>query len=189
MMPPNVSPQSQALAARLEVNQYVLDSNAVENKMLRSKYAEDVRQWVWNKEQHKVGMKLGPIPVPPASWIAVPHINTPVEDLYNASYPGMPPRIDDSQIGPPVAEQFVEFVAAPPPPPGTIVHVGPFLRTENRVMGGIVTAVSLFGCFPDDNMPAGFPVPYAYNGQMILVHKVVNATPWGVAQWYEGVAS
>lgn len=163
------SPQSQAIDGRNEVIQDVLNSNLTENKMLASEYAEAVRQWVANKQQVVAGTVLPPIPVPSKSWIYVPHVYTPAESLYDASYPGIAPLIDDVQTGPPVAGQYVEPAAPSAPTPGTVVHVGPYERNGE------------FGCMPDDNMPAGY-VTRAPDGTW--VKKVLLPTPFGTTAMY-----
>jgi hypothetical protein len=172
------SPQSQAIDGRAVVNNDVLNWVAYADKRLTSQYDEAVRQWVANKQQLPAGAKLPPIPVPPTSWIVVPHAYTAQEKLYDASYPGIAPLIDDSQTGPPVEPQYVEPTAPPKPASGTVVNIGPFLRTE--VQNGKM--VSLYAALPDDNMPAGFLMP-GPGGQFL--RKFVNATPWGTAQWYQ----
>lgn len=167
------SPQSQAIDGRNEVIQDVLNSNLTENKMLASRYAEDVRQWVSNKQQQAAGTALPPIPVPPKSWIFVPHTDTPTEALYDASYPGIAPLIDDVQTGPPVAAQYVEPVAPTANAAGTVVHVGPYERDGE------------YGCMPDDNMPAGY-VTRAADGTW--VKKVMLPTPFGTTALYTSKA-
>jgi hypothetical protein len=163
------SPMSQAIDARAVLNNDVLSWIAIANKRLADQYAESVRQWVANKQQVKAGTALPPIPVPPASWVAIPHAYTPSERFYDAGYPGIAPRIDDVQSGPPVAPQYVEPTAPVAPIQGTVVHVGSYLRDGE------------YACMPDDTMPAGF-VTRAADGTW--VKKVLLATPWGTAAIY-----
>lgn len=183
----DVSIISQAMDARHEVIQDIINSNATENKMLASQYKESVLQWIVNKQQVKVGTPLPPIPVPQASWITVPHVYTDTEKLYDAAFPGIAPLVDDSQTGPPVALQYVEPTTPPPPPPGTVSKVGAFQREDSRFMNGVWTDVYVFTAPAEDNMMAGSSIPYFYEGKSMVLHKVKAATPWGMAQWYEGV--
>ncbi len=164
------SPLQQATDSRAVAISDVTNYIAAANAMLKSGYAQKVFQWVVNDQQQTVGVPRPPIPVPPASWITVPHIDTAEEALWDAQYPGLPPMVEASQTGPPVAAQYVHPGAAPPPVPGTIVHVGGYLRDGE------------YAALPDDNMPAGY-VTRAPDGA--FVHKVVHPTPWGTAQWYQ----
>ncbi|HET9319069.1 MAG TPA: hypothetical protein VFO27_04815 [Bryobacteraceae bacterium] len=175
-----VSPQSQAISGRTVRNNDVLNYISAANAALKSQYAEQVNQWIVNKQQQKVGTPLGPIPAPAASWIAVPHAYTPAEKLYDAAFPGIAPMIDDSETGPPVAPQYVEPTAPAKPAPGTVIDVGPFARTETQ-NGKLV---NLYLAMPDDNMPAGFIFP-GPGGAML--QKYVNSTPFGTAQWYQSL--
>lgn len=167
-----VTPQSLALSARQGLNDSILKQISAQNTRLAAYYAEAVNQWVSNKQQQKAGTPLPPIPAPPASWIAVPHVYTAAEKIYDARFPGIAPMIDDVQSGPPVAPQYVEPKAPPVPTPGTIVHVGQFLRDGQ------------YAAFPDDNMLAGY-LTVAPDGT--LVRKVTVSTPFGVAQYYQSV--
>jgi hypothetical protein len=89
--------------------------------------------------------------------------------LYDQSYPGIQPLIDDSQTGPPVAPQYVVPPPVVIPTSGTIVHVG-------QALGG-----GQYASMPDDNMPASY-ITRAPDGT--IVRKVIQYTPFGAAQWY-----
>jgi hypothetical protein len=163
------SPQAQALAARQGLNDSILHQIASMNAQLIARYNEATFQWQQNKNQQKVGTALTPIPVPPASYVPVRHVNTAREALYDAMFPGLPQMIDDVQNGPPVAPQYVEPQAPVAPPPGTILHIGQALLNGE------------WAAMPDDNMPVNY-LTKAPDGS--LVRKVVKATPWGTAAWY-----
>jgi hypothetical protein len=89
--------------------------------------------------------------------------------LYDQSYPGIQPLIDDSQTGPPVAPQYVVPTAPVTPAAGTVVHVG-------QALGG-----GQYASMPDDNMPASY-ITRAPDGT--IVRKVIQSTPFGSASWY-----
>lgn len=179
-----VTPTSEAISAREELLGDISQDNSQRNKTLAAIYAEAVRQWVSNQQQLPATAVLPPIPIPPPSWITLPHSYTQAETQYDAQYPGIPPLVDQSQTGPPVAAQYVPPSAPAPPAPGH-VDIGPFLRTETRLINGQAYQVRLYEALPDDTARVGMMIP---DPDGTVVHKVIDPTPWGVAMWYEGVA-
>lgn len=172
-MSTSVSPITQAQDARAVAIADVTASIAAQNARLKSEYAQAVLQWIFNDQQQAAGVTRPPVPVPPASWIAVPHKPTAMESLWDTAYPGLPAMIDDSQTGPPVCAQYVPSGRVTPAPvTGTVVHVGQFLRDGE------------YAALPDDNMPNGY-VTRAPDGT--FVRKMTNPTPFGVAQWYQAI--
>ncbi len=162
----------QAIDGRRVANGDVLQFIQHANTMLGSQYDEEVRQWIVNKQQQKVGTPLPLIPVPAASWIAAPQFYAQAQTLYDAQYPGIEPLITASQTGPPVRAQYVEPGEPTKPTPGTVVSIGPYLRDGE------------YAALPDDNMPDGY-ITRGPNGTYL--RKRTEPTPWGVAQWYEVV--
>ena len=171
---PNVTPQSEAVSARKVRNDDVRNWVDIANKRLISQYKESVYQWIMNKQQLPAGTILPPIPEPPASYVLVPHNYTIEEKLYDASYPGIEPMIDDSQTGPPVTPKYGEPGAPVQAPPGTVEHVGPFQRDDK------------YTCMPDDNMPDGH-IAKAKGMHGEDLKKVSSITPFGTSKWYEVV--
>jgi hypothetical protein len=181
-MTQTVNPLSQAIDGRKVANDDVLQSVEHSNAMLGSQYDEAVRQWIYNKKSQEGKQAIPAIPVPPLSWVTMPVIYTDEQRLYDAQYPGIDPLITSVQTGPPVRAQYVE-PGSPPPPAQGHIDIGQFLRTETRVLNGQSVEIKLYAALPDDTEPAGALVPW----DGTVLHKVIKATPWGTAQWYEGV--
>ena len=171
-MTPSPAPIQQAHDARAvaiaDVTNYINAANAA----LKSDYAQKVLVWIASGQGPGVtpGRSATP-PVPPPSWIAAPHKDTPEESQWDAQYPGLPPMIEASQTGPPVAAQYVVPGTPAPAAPGTVVQVGNALGRDGE-----------YACLPGDNMPAGY-VTRAPDGT--FVRKVTQSTPWGTAAWYQ----
>ena len=121
------SPLQQAIAARLEVNQNAIDWVSIQNSRLRSRYHESVLQWIANKQQSPAGAQLPPVPEPPAAWDIRVHTPDAAEIVYDAQFPGIPPRLEDFEGTEPVTAKYVD-----PPTPAT-PH-GPIIG--NAIGGG-----------------------------------------------------
>lgn len=167
-----VTPYSQALAARQGLNSYVQQWVQISNQRLTAQYTESCNQWIAAKGQLPAGTAPA-APIPPISWRLAPHSDTPAEATYDAAFPGLPARVDDVQDGPFVAPQCVDpATVAKASASGPVVHVGALLRNGQ------------YASYPDDNMPANY-ITVAPDG--VMVRKVVQPTPFGNAAWYQAV--
>lgn len=129
-----------------------------------------------------------PIPDPPFAYITVPLAETADDLRFDAGF-GLPNELDivisqTDYVCPKVADATI----ITGPVPGTASIVGPFEVIEQRAVSGNTVDVYLFGSDPKDGAPAGSQVMWAYQGQIFHLFKRTKATPFGVAQWYEGVA-
>lgn len=157
------------------------------NEQLKAYYQKQVENWI-GKQAH--GPTSDPIPDPPNAWTALPKNNlTEEERAYDARF-SLNLMLVPAQTDQPVSPKYV-----PPSQPttpieiGTKTAIGPFLRIEQRIIGGAVVDVYLFAALPDDNMTPGQVIPWSFSGHPIVLHKVTSQTPFSPrpAQWYEGV--
>lgn len=180
------SPSSLAMQTRLALNAEMAEIRDKMNAALKANYLASMQALIVGNGQLPADKQL-PIANPPLAWILMPYPETADDILYDHTFnlPGIMAVVVGTE---PVCPKVVVAGPDPKPIPGTTISVGPFENAEERVVNGNPVEVSLFAAMPSDNMPAGTAVMWHYQGRTYDLFKRTRVTPFGTAQWYEGVA-
>ena len=195
-MTPTQSPAVTAMQVRLALNSEITAVKDQLNAALKKGYLARAADIIsGNEEATVVNPNPGqpvlhpvvPIPDPPLAYITMPRAETVDELQYDAGF-GLPRELDLTIGTDPVCPKVVPAATTTGPVPGTASIVGPFEVIEQRVVNGNMVDVYLFGSDPKDGAPAGAQVMWSYRGQIFHLSKRTRPSPWGLMQWYEGVA-